>query len=247
MPIHDYWFLPRNIRKLNSIPDYISIFNDMVVGKNWSHEKNGLQLLVENEFHSRQLRICGDLRARELEQGGGGVRTAFGLAKCLGFLYEDGDEKIVRLTIAGEELLAGNQSFVEIMRDRLLKFQYPAYYFNTATSKVSPDFKIHPFWFILKLLANDDIQYLSRQEIARIVIVYAKSDRDTCYNQVVSKILEYRTFLQNNPTFDRKRLADLLQEEQVLGYTYAEKDLCIRYDASGKVTSDKALDVAESV
>lgn len=246
MAIHNFWFVPRNIRILNTIPDYLSVFNDLVVGKNWSHERTGLQVIAEDELKNRQLRNIHDLRAREENKGCGGIRTSFGLLKALGFLMETGTDEIVRLTWAGEELLAGNQSFVDIMRDRLLKFQYPSNYFSKGSAKVSSDFQIHPFWFLLKLMRDERINYLTTQEIQKIVIIFGRNETNTCYENVVSKILTYRNFLETTElVINGSHFTD--EEKEILGYDPGDYNLAIKYSSRGSVNSNPGYDVANTL
>lgn len=57
---------------------------------------------------------------------------------------------------------------------------------------VSPRFKVHPFIFLLRLLADKRVETLSKEEIAKIVIVEAQSDSDKCFEHIVARIAEYR-------------------------------------------------------
>ena len=51
-----------------------------------------------------------------------------------------------------------------------------------------PIFKIRPFRFLLKLLDDSKIGYLTEEEIAKIVVTEAENESDKCFNYIVDRI-----------------------------------------------------------
>lgn len=228
MARHDTWFLPRQKRQLTLMVEYVSALNNLVVGKKWSgnHE---LQYEYEDEISRLGLRNTGNLRSREENLGGGGVRTIYAQLKTLGFIFEESRTKIVRLTYAGEALISGRQSFVDVMRHQLIRFQYPSNQFYGGNSLVDHRFNVHPFWLLLKLLADDRILYLNVDEIKKIIIIEADSDSEEKYEYLVSRIMEYRNI-----------------GDEMLGYSLEDKGQVIHTNDRGNVVSDKFYDIANT-
>jgi len=228
MARHDTWFLPRQKRQLTLMVEYVSALNRLVVGKKWSgnHE---LQYQYEDEIGRLNLRNTGTLRAREENLGGGGIRTTFAQLKTLGFIFEENRTKIVRLTYAGEALISGRQTFVDVMRHQLVRFQYPSNQFYAGNSRVDHRFNVHPFWLLLKLLSDERIKFLTVDEIKKIIIIEADSDSDEKYEYLVSRILSYR------------ELGD-----DMLGYSLESKGQVIHVNERGNVISDKFYDIANT-
>lgn len=229
MATHNTWFVPRCKRNLTALVDVLVAFSDVVEGNVWPGNTE-LQLRFEDEIARRGLRNTGNLRARNTNTGGGGIRTYFAQLKALGLVFlEEGTNK-ARLTISGEELLRGVQSFVDIMRYQLVRFQYPSNSFIKGSSKVSERFHIHPFWFLLKLLTVDELgHYLSSDELMKIVILQAENDSDECFRFIVSRILAYRN-----------------QGDSMLGYTLEEMGCKITRNASGSQRSNSFYDIVNT-
>ena len=226
--MHNTWFFPRNKRKLTYLVDSLMVLNDLVVGHKFSGNKE-LQFQFEDELYNKGIKNAGNLRARNDGSGGGGARTYFAQLKALGLIFEETGTKNVRLTYSGEALINGSQSFVDIMRYQLLKFQFPSNYSYTGSAAVHPKFQIHPFWFVLKLLADERIKLLLPDELMSIVIIEADSDSDERYEYIVSRILEYRKY-----------------GKSVLGYTLDQFGGSIKRDANGKKTSDPFYDIVNT-
>ena len=55
-------------------------------------------------------------------------------------------------------------------------------------------FKIRPFRFLLKLLDNEKIKYLTEEEIAKIIVTEAENESDKCYNYIVDRIIQFRNY-----------------------------------------------------
>jgi len=190
--MYQHWFVSRQKRQLTTILPALIAFNDICVGRIWSgnHE---LQLKFEDEIQRRSITDHGELRARATNEGGGGARTLYKQMKDLGLVFAETESKKCRLTLVGEALIKGEVSFVEAMRLQLQRYQYPSATSCRGTGAIDPSFVIHPFQFVFRLLLDDRLQgFLTIEEMAGIVIHFAKTDSEQCLNDVVCKIQDYR-------------------------------------------------------
>jgi len=138
--------------------------------------------------------FCKSLEDASLKDSGeqydpksGGPRTYFSQLLCLGLIFLRNDGKIY-LTKAGEDL-ANGEAPLPILQNQLLKHQYPSAYGNSRNIKINPRIKVKPFLFILELLMNEDVKYLTNEEMA-IPIIYGHN-RD-CLRLCIEKILRMR-------------------------------------------------------
>lgn len=84
------------------------------------------------------------------------------------------------------------ESPVEVIKNQILKYQFPSSFSISQNVNVSRRFKIRPFRFLLRLLNDMDIKHLTEDEIAKIIIVEAENETEACYKTVKEKILLYR-------------------------------------------------------
>lgn len=188
--MYDHWFVSRQKRRLTQVLPALVAYSDVCLGKKWNPE---LQLVLEDELAKRDITAHGNLRARKAGQGGGGIRTLFKQMKDLGLVFLEDENKHCQLTLVGESLVKGDVSFVDAMRMQLQKYQYPSAACWSGTGSVSHDFKVHPFQFMFRLLRDARLEdYLTMDEMRYIVIHYANSDSDECFEDVVARILRYR-------------------------------------------------------
>lgn len=105
------------------------------------------------------------------------------------------DEDRLQLTLAGEALLSGENP-LPLLRKQVINFQFPAAWCYKGPSAVHPRFKVHPFVFILRLLADRRLgNYLTEKEdVAKIVICYAENNSDECLDSVVDRIIRLRQY-----------------------------------------------------
>jgi len=95
------------------------------------------------------------------------------------------------LTLAGEAIVNG-ASLSDVMTSQLLRFQYPSPYSLGRSVDLSPRFRIRPFRFLLRLMADPHLGYLTEKEISLIVIEEAENESESCYEKVRNYILSYR-------------------------------------------------------
>ena len=184
----NYWWVTRPKRKLNSIPDVLAVFAESAMQEAWIGQR-GTHLSLENELENSGLKRIGDRR----DQTGGGGRTYKAWLVSLGLIFTQASTKKLQLTLAGEAILNG-ESPVKILTNQILKYQFPSAFSVGHGVDVNRRFKIHPFWFLLKLLSDSRVQYLTQEEIAKIIIIEAEDESDKCYERIVTRLIEFRNF-----------------------------------------------------
>ena len=182
----NYWWVTRPKRKLNSVPDVLAVFAEKALDEVWNGQRES-HLSLEDALESSGLKRHGDRR----DQTGGGGRTYQAWLVSLGLLFTQKGTGQLRLTLAGEAIMNG-ASPVRILSQQILKYQFPSAFSIGRSVNVSQRFRVHPFWFLLKLLSDSRLRWLTQEEIAKIVIVEAESDSDACYENIVKRILEFR-------------------------------------------------------
>ncbi|WP_342545423.1 restriction endonuclease FokI C-terminal domain-containing protein [Lysinibacillus sp. FSL K6-4013] len=180
------WQVPRNKRKLYPVVDVLSLFTLQTLGDNWRSNLNR-QLDFEAELERYGLKRAGQRRDRRA----GGARTYESWLYNLGLIFRETNTDIVRTTLAGEALLAG-QPPVPIITNQLMKLQYPSPYSVRGRVNIHYRFQVRPFRFLLRLLADSRVQSLSKEEIGRFVITEGENESRNCFEHVVQRIISYR-------------------------------------------------------
>ncbi len=184
----NYWWVTRPKRKLDSIPEVLAKFADISLNQEWSGQHD-TQMAYEDALEAAGLKRKGQRR----DQGGSGGRTYGAWLESLGLIFMQEKTKNIKLTLAGEAIMAGD-SPVEVLKNQILKYQFPSAFSVSRGVKVNRRFKIRPFRFMLKLMADSRIGYLTQDEIAKVCAVDAENESDKCYEAVVTKILRYRNY-----------------------------------------------------
>lgn len=185
----NYWWVTRPKRKLNSIPEVLSAYAKLSLDQEWLGQRDS-HLSLEEALEQAGLKRIGERR----DQTGGGGRTYAAWLESLGLIFTQASTKQIKLTLAGEAIMNGD-SPVNVLKNQVLKYQFPSSFSMSRGVNVSPRFKIRPFRFLLKLLSEAQLDcYLTKEEIGKIVIVEAEDESDKCYNYVVSKIKDFRNF-----------------------------------------------------
>lgn len=182
----NYWWVTRPKRKLNSIPDVLATFAELSLDQEWQGQR-GSHLSFEDALEQAGLKRKGERR----DQTGGGARTYKAWVASLGLIFTQESTKKIKLTLAGEAIMAGD-SPVEILKNQIIKYQFPSSFSLSRGDQVAPRFKIRPFRFLLKLLNDPDLEYLTEEEIAKIIVTKAENETDKCYRYIVNKIIEFR-------------------------------------------------------
>jgi len=107
----------------------------------------------------------------------------------LGLIFFQQSTKNLQLTLAGKAIL-DCENPVKILTNQILKYQFPSSF--SLKVKVSGRFKIHPFQFLLKIFSDSRIEYLTQEEIAKIIITEAETEKD--FEKIISRLIEFRNF-----------------------------------------------------
>lgn len=182
------WWVTRPQRKLNNIPGVLMCCAEVSLNQEWTGNRN-VHLLLEESLENAGIKRVGTRRDRT----GGGGRTYLAWASSLGLVFMQEKTNRLKLTLAGEAIMAGEPPVV-ILKHQILRYQFPSSYSLSRGVKVNERFKIHPFYFLLRLLADPQIEYLTKDEIGKVVIVEAENETDRCYKHVVERIKAYRQY-----------------------------------------------------
>ncbi len=182
----NYWWVTRPKRKLNSIPEVLSTFAEVSLNQAWEGQREN-HLTMEEALEQAGLKRTGERR----DQTGGGGRTYKAWVASLGLIFTQESSGKLMLTLAGEAIMNGD-SPVEVLKHQILKYQFPSAFSLSRGVQVSPRFRIRPFRFLLRLLADDRVAYLTGEEIAKVVAVEAENETERCYEAVVDKLHRFR-------------------------------------------------------
>ncbi len=182
------WWVTRPKRKLNSIPETLAAVAQIALNQEWQGQRD-THLDFEAALEEASIKRVGERR----DQRGGGGRTYIAWLKSLGLVFDQDKTGKLKLTLAGEAIMAG-ESPVSVLTHQILKYQFPSSYSLSRGVQVNERFKIRPFRFLLRLLADSRIEYLTKDEIGKVIIVEAENESDRCYNHVVERILAYRQY-----------------------------------------------------
>ncbi len=184
----NYWWVTRPKRKLNSVPEVLATFADLSLNQEWEGQRDS-HLAYEEALEEAGLKRVGDRR----DQTGGGARTYKAWLFSLGLIFTQETTGKIKLTLAGEAIMNGEPP-VKILTNQILKYQFPSAFSIGRGVQVAERFKIRPFRFLLRLLSDDRVKYLSEEEIAKIVVTEAENETDRCFEYIVTRIEQYRSF-----------------------------------------------------
>ena len=184
MAVLNYWWVTRPKRKLNSIPEVLAAFSNVALSAQWSGSRN-VHIEFEEELERDGLKRVGERR----DHSGSGGRTYQAWLSSLGLIFIQESTGIPFLTLAGEAIMEG-KSPVAVLKDQVLKYQFPSPF--GIKTRVSDRFRVHPFIFLLRLLMDSRISYLTEEEIAKVAMTEGTDDTDRCFEYVVSRILAFR-------------------------------------------------------
>jgi len=164
----NYWVNTRPKRKLILIPDILKIFKSAASGQKWYGNRK-LQIEFETALTEAKW------KAQNISKSGSGGRTYAALLYMLGLWFEDEDG--VQITNAGEDLIDDNPP-AQILTKQLMNMQYPSPYSIKSSVNVSPEIKIHPHRFIVRLFIEKNFLEITQDEIAFCLIPFCKTDKD---------------------------------------------------------------------
>ena len=182
----NFWWVTRPKRKLNSIPEVLATFAEISLNQEWLGQRD-THLSLEEALEEANIKRKGERR----DQTGGGARTYRAWVSSLGLIFVQESTQQLKLTLAGEAIMNGD-SPISVLKNQILKYQFPSSFSMSRGVEVSSRFRIRPFRFLLRLLMDVRIQSLTEEEIAKIVITNAENETEACYRAVVEKILDFR-------------------------------------------------------
>lgn len=174
--------VPRNIRRLEAwqLASIISGFEALP----WSISDQASQDFLYDELAKLGVKC-------KRNSGGisnaGGLRTYLAQLACLGFYVKT--DRGWRLTRAGEQMKSGNNP-LDVFRCQLLRMQYPSVYGLGHNVRISPELRVKPFVFLIRLLKDDRIGSLTSNEAA-VAVIYGRTFKD--FEKVAEKILQLRS------------------------------------------------------
>lgn len=114
----------------------------------------------------------------------GGARTYYSLLEALGIVYRDG--KHVRLTLAGDELLNPYSAPADVVQKLILRVQYPSPYSQGSGVRIDGSIRIKPFVFLLRLIGDAELGYLTDDEI-QIPVIFGHNNQsfDICREKIL--------------------------------------------------------------
>ncbi len=177
------WMFPRNIRRIEpwKLMQIISLLKQQTDYSNW----NGNQSL-QNQFMTAldQASLKRPTNIRDPQSGG--ARTYIAQLECLGLVYKK--DKSLELTLAGEDM-QNAAAPLKVLQTMLLRHQYPSSYGSSRGVRIHPEIKVKPFLFILMLLNDPAVEYLTNDELMIPVIYGHNFD---CFDLCKEKILQFR-------------------------------------------------------
>lgn len=186
----NYWWVTRPKRKLNSVPEVLACCSSVSLHSEWQGNIY-THLAFEKALEDCGLKRIGDRR----DQRGSGGRTYYAWLSSLGLIFKHELTGQTKLTLAGEAILNGRNP-VGVLRNQIIKYQFPSPFSlspGTSKTRVHDRFRIRPFRFLLKLLRDSRLEFkLNQEEIARVIVVEACDEKESTYEHVLQKILDYR-------------------------------------------------------
>ena len=123
----------------------------------------------------------------KLRNDQGGYRTWIIGPKIFGLCFEEEENGKMEFTDAGNIVAGGGKIAIEMMETQLLKFQWPSRTQEHWSQKMSDEFKIFPYRFLLKLLC--EINDLTDQEIEYFVLPVTSEKQ---LDKVCKNIIDFR-------------------------------------------------------
>lgn len=182
----NYWWVTRPKRRLNSVPEVLGTLAEVSLNQEWRGQRD-THLDLEEALEKAGLKRLGERR----DQTGGGARTYQAWIFSLGLIFIQESTGQMKLTLAGEAIMNG-ASPVSVLKNQILKYQFPSAFSIGRGVDVSRRFRLRPFVFLLKLLCDPQIDFLTEEEIGKVVIVEAENETERCYLSVRDKILDFR-------------------------------------------------------
>ena len=140
----NFWWVTRPKRKLNSVPEVLTTFAEVSLNQEWVGQRDA-HLMLEEALEGSNIKRRGARR----DQTGGGARTYKAWIASLGLVFIQESTQKLKLTLAGEAIMNGD-SPVLVLKDQVLKYQFPSSFSIGRGVDVSRRFRIERSVICLK-------------------------------------------------------------------------------------------------
>lgn len=178
------WMFPRNIRQI--LPWKLHQILQIMLAFEGDAGSQETQDAMYEQLASLGVKIP---RSKTGIDKAGGMRTYFAQLKCLGFLWKREETGRWETTIAGDALLSSPEP-AKVLRCQLMRMQYPSSYGSGPNVAVSPDMKVKPLRFLVRLLRDERLGGRLTCTDMAVAVIYGRREED--FERVVQKILEER-------------------------------------------------------
>ena len=159
---HKLWQMTRASRQIDSIIRVCKILKEEHDGKKNTRK---LQDIIGERLAEEGIKTKPGTKLRK---DSGGSRTWIVGPKIFGLCFEEEETRKMEFTDCGNTVAKGGRNAIKIMEIQLLRFQWPNRTQDHHSQKMSEEFKIFPYRFLLKLLCA--VNDLSVQEIEYFVL-----------------------------------------------------------------------------
>ena len=162
----NHWSIPRPKNKLDSIPKALEIISEILTCKE-KLDKQKIKELYANRLEAEGVKKPRKPNANIISTGQAYISWLY----SLGLITYSDEINQLELTQDGKNILEANgpKDIIPILSQKIL---------NYSIILDSQGMKMRPFIFILKILKKT--KYLTKKEIAEIVILSTKDDREEC-------------------------------------------------------------------
>lgn len=178
------WMFPRNIRRID--PWKLVQITQLIE----ACEGNMTSQSVQDELY----RMLSDLGVKVAANtarvaNSGGFRTYLAQLACLGFFWKDPVSRQYSTTLAGEYLSQARDPLT-LLRCQLMRMQYPSVYGLGHNVAISPELKVKPLRFLVRLLMDERLGFALTCDEMAVPVIYGRTENDL--DRCVEKILMMR-------------------------------------------------------
>jgi len=187
MAERNLWMFPRPIRNVNpyKIAALLSILGEIGEGQPFMTSQ-----CLQDDM-TRAMKTSGFVRGTQdvVDEKSGGARTFIALLEALGLTFQK--DGALRFTLAGEALQRASAP-MSIIRKQILRLQYPSPYSTGSGVRLSTEFKVRPFIFLLGLMARKELEGTICDEEIAVALACAKDHSSASLSNTIEGILRLR-------------------------------------------------------
>lgn len=196
------WFVTRPQRD----PNYFSnALEALKIATNNFKEKWNSNRPIQKEYEV--VLAKKKLKRANISNDGSGGRTWAAMLRTYSLVYLADDGRLVP-TKVGLALLEGRKKFDNLCK-QLLTLQIPNSYFESTgfRPKFSPDFKIRPIRFLIRIVCQETLDYYVTREEITFFVMTARTDKQI--NETVAKIVQFRNASEEEKVEMKREIAEL--------------------------------------